>query len=163
LERNYLFNYKKIEIKIPVKTIITKLLTKMTIQPLRFYFKLVYTSNTWYLDINGQMSTIDFVNWVNSDDCHILFNIHDQYHIQVVETNTNPNGDAEMGPPIMVSFTDTIAQRFNPRVTSFYLRPVHQVTSEFIRRDDYSVAPTPEIVIEHLNQQVNSDDAQQMI
>ena len=137
-ERNYLFNYKKIEIKIPVKTIITKLLTKMTIQPLRFYFKIVYTSNTWYLDINGQMSTTDFVNWINGPNMRSLFNIHEQYHIEVVSTNTNVHGDSEMGPAIAVSTVDTIEQRFNPRVTSFYLRPVHQVTQEFIRRDDYS-------------------------
>ena len=113
----------------------------MSTRTLRFYFKIVYTSHAWNLDINSNMSTADFVNWINSDDCHILFNIHDKYHIQVVETNITSNGDAEMGQPIMVSDSDTIAERFNPRGTSFYLRPVHPVTEEFIRRDDYSIAP----------------------
>jgi len=119
------------------------------------------------------MCTADFVNWINSDDCHRLFNIHDQYHIQVVETNSNRNGDAEMGNPIMVSFSDTIAQRFNSRNTAFYLRPVHPITEEFIRRDNYSIAPNyerPEININNstpetpeINEQSNSDDARQIL
>lgn len=145
----------------------------MSSRTLRFYFKIVYTSLTWDLDINSNMCTADFINWINSDDCHRLFNIHEQYHIQVVETNSNRNGDAEMGNPIMVSFSDTIAQRFNSRNTAFYLRPVHPITEEFIRRDDYSIAPNyarPEIPRNNstpetpeINEQSNLDDARQIL
>ena len=120
----------------------------MSSRTLRFYFKLVYTSHTWNLDVNSDMSSADFITWINKPEMHVLFNIHEQYHIQVVETNSSPNGYPEMGNPIMVSFSDTIAQRFNPRTNAFYLRPVHPITEEFIRRDDYSIAPNyarPEI------------------
>lgn len=146
----------------------------MSTRTLRFYFKIVYTAHTWNLDINSDMCTADFVNWINSDDCHMLFNIHHQYHIQVVEAGNNCNGDSELAPPIMVSLRDTIAERFNPRVTSFYLRPVHPITEEFIIKDDYSIAPnyvrtemainipTPEIETEHFNQIV-SDEPPQMV
>ena len=63
----------------------------MSSRTLRFYFKIVYTSNKWNLDIDSNMCTADFVNWINSDDCHRLFNIHEQYHTLAsaqIETQT---------------------------------------------------------------------------
>ena len=137
----------------------------MSSRTLRFYFKLVYSSNTWELDINSEMSTADFVIWINKHEMRALFNIHEQYHIQVIKTSTSEM-PAELGPPIMVSYSDTFGQRFNPKFTSFYLRPVHPITEEFIRRDDYSVAPNytdPESHInttpESVNQVTESNDA----
>jgi len=133
----------------------------MSSRTLRFYFKLVYTSHTWNLDVNSDMSSADFITWINKPEMHVLFNIHEQYYIQVVETNSNTHGDAEMAPSIVASVSDTIGQRFNPRNNAFYLRPVHPITEEFIRRDDYSTAPNytqpdltpqnPEIGIENIN------------
>ena len=113
----------------------------MSNNTLLFYFKTVYTTNVWELDVNSDISTADFVDWINSSECHILFNIHKEYYIQVIESGINIYGDSELGDPIMVSYSDTFGQRFNPKFTSFYLRPVDPNTQEFIRRNDYSVAP----------------------
>jgi hypothetical protein len=41
----------------------------------------------------------------------------------------------------VVSISETVGGKFDPNTTSFYLRPVNPITEEFIRRDDYSVAP----------------------
>jgi hypothetical protein len=120
----------------------------MSSRTLRFYFKIVYTANTWELDVNANTRIADFIAWINTPEGHELFNIHEQYHIQVVDTNSVTSGNAEMAPSIIPSFSDTIGERFNPRNNAFYLRPVHPITEEFIRRDDYSTAPNytqPEI------------------
>ena len=115
----------------------------MSNQTLRFYFKLVYTTKTWNLDINGSMSTADFIEYINKDSMHSLFNIHQYYYIEVVSTNNNHyrDRDSEMEAPIVTSNFDSIAERFSPKTNAFYLRPVNSLTREFIRRDDYSIMP----------------------
>jgi hypothetical protein len=109
---------------------------------LRFTFKLAFTTNVWQLDIDSSMTTAEFITYINKDtNMRQLFNIHEYYHIDIVKAGNSMYRQAELAPSIMVSFTETIGEHFNPNSTSFYLRPVHPITKEFIRRDDYSVAP----------------------
>lgn len=121
-------------------------------QTLRFTFKLVFTSNVWELDIDSSMSTADFITWINTPEMFTMFNINEHYHIDIVQSGNYNYGQPELAPSIMASFTETVDEKFHPRNTSFYLRPVHPITEEFIRRNDYSIAPnytqpttTPEI------------------
>jgi hypothetical protein len=108
---------------------------------LRFTFKLVFTSNVWQLDIDSSMTTADLITWINEPEMRQLFNIHEHYHIDIVRAGNFTYGHAELAPSIMVSFSETVGEKFNPETTSFYLRPVHPITEEFFRRHDYSVAP----------------------
>jgi hypothetical protein len=106
---------------------------------LRFYFKLVYTTKTWELDIDSSMKIIDFIEYVNKNSgLRPLFNIHEQYYIEIVKADTNINGDSEMGPAIE-NTNITIGEKFNPRFDAFYIRPVISSTREFIRSNDYSI------------------------
>ncbi len=145
---------------------------------LRFDFKLVFTSHVWSLDIEESMNTADFITYINNDtNLRQLFNIHEHYHIDIVKAGSVAYRQPELAPPILASFIETVGEKFNPRTTSFYLRPVHPITEEFIRRDDYSVAPnytqppTPEIqptsemeiVITSLNEETNLDEINPML
>jgi hypothetical protein len=143
---------------------------------LRFTFKLVFTANVWQLDIDSSMTTADLITWINEPEMRSIFNIHDHYHIDIVQTGNLRYGQAELAPPIMVSFTETVGEKFNPQTTTFYLRPVHPITEEFIRRDDYSIAPnytqpitpemqTPEVevVITSLNNESELEDINPML
>ncbi len=143
---------------------------------LRFTFKLVFTANVWQLDIDSSMTTADLITWINDPEMRSIFNIHDHYHIDIVQTGNLRYGQAELAPPIMVSFTETVGEKFNPQTTTFYLRPVHPITEEFIRRDDYSIAPnytqpitperqTPEVevVITPLNNESDLEDINPML
>jgi len=143
---------------------------------LRFTFKLVFTANVWQLDIDSSMTTADLITWINEPEMRSIFNIHDHYHIDIVQTGNLRYGQAELAPPIMVSFTETVGEKFNPQTTTFYLRPVHPITEEFIRRHDYSIAPnytqpitpemqTPEVevVITSLNNESELEDINPML
>jgi hypothetical protein len=143
---------------------------------LRFTFKLVFTTNVWQLDIDSSMTTADLITWINEPEMRQLFNIHDRYHIDIVQTGNLRYRQAELAPPIMVSFSETVGEKYDPQTTSFYLRPVHPITEEFIRRDDYSIAPnytqptTPErqapemeIVITPLNNETNLEEINPML
>lgn len=105
----------------------------------RFYFKVVYTNITKVLEINTEI-TIDYlissINGIYRQD----FNIHPNYYIHIVPTGNLTHGDAELGPEIVRS-RDRVCEKFDPSNTSFYIRPVHPGTQEFIRRDDYSTNP----------------------
>ena len=109
---------------------------------LRFTFKLVFTPNVWHLDIDSSMTTAEFITYINEDtNLRQLFNIHEHYHIDIVKAGNKTCGYAELAPSIVVSISETVGGKFDPNTTSFYLRPVNPITEEFIRRDDYSVAP----------------------
>ena len=108
---------------------------------LRFNFKLVYTSKTCELDVNSEMNLGEFITWINEDEqIRQLFNIHEHYDLQIVACGNKVNGDAELAPPIDAAY-ETIGEKFNPKTTAFYIRPVDPITEEFIRRDDYSIKP----------------------
>jgi hypothetical protein len=144
---------------------------------LQFTFKLVFTANVWQLDIDSSMTTAEFITYINEDtNLRQLFNIHQHYHIDIVKAGNIMYRQAELAPSIMVSFSETVGEKFNPQSTSFYLRPVHPITEEFIRRDDYSVAPnytqpstperqTPEmdVVISPLNSETNLEEINPML
>ena len=106
---------------------------------MRFQFKIVYTSKVFNASIYKHMSVTDLIDFVNQEYREI-FNIHTHYSIQIVEVGNNINGDAELAHPVEASQL-TIGERFQD-YTTLYIRPVHSITEEFIRRDDYSVQPT---------------------
>lgn len=114
----------------------------MSSRTIRFNFKLVYTSKTWELDVNSEMSLIDFNRWLTESHRirHSLFNINDHYILEIVACGNNINGDAELAPAIEPTH-ETVGEKFNPRNTAFYIRPIDPITQEFIQKDDYSVAP----------------------
>jgi len=99
----------------------------------RYYFKIVYTSIAHDLLIDDEMTVAQLIH--NMNECwRSLFNIHKDYDIEVVASG---NAACELAPPIEPS-TQIVKDKFNPKTTAFYLRPVHPITEEFIRRDDYS-------------------------
>ena len=110
---------------------------------LRFTFKLVYTTNVWQTDVDISMSTAEFITRINQDR-HLrqLSNIHQQYHIELVKTGNAMYKQSELAPSIVGSFSETIGENFTQQTASIYIRPVHPITLEFTRRDDYSDAIT---------------------
>lgn len=114
----------------------------MPSRTLRFNLKLVYTSKTWELDVDSEMTVSNFIIWINESHHirHSVFNIHDYYFLEIVECGNVANGDAELAPPIEPTH-ETIGEKFNPKTTAFYIRPVNQITQQFIRSNDYSIEP----------------------
>lgn len=105
---------------------------------LTFTFKLVYTENVWHISLDSSMTIAQFLTYMNEDAIRQLMNIHDYYHIQIVKAG---ECGSELAPAIEASYTKTIAHLFHPSNTSFYVRPVHPVTEEFVRRNQYLVMP----------------------
>lgn len=92
-----------------------------------FYFKVAYTCQTNYYDINLDMSVTEFIEHVTTK-ARTDFNINLNYDIEIVEAGqfNNVNGrDAEVAPELENS-NMTIREKLGDRYkyTAFYIRPV---------------------------------------
>ena len=113
----------------------------MSNQAVNFEFKLVYSSQSWVFRIRRILTVNQFINEVvNTQEFRSLVDINSFYHIDVVASGNNINGDAELAPPISGT-SEKFIDVFNPRYTSFYIRPVHPITREFIRKNTYHFRP----------------------
>ena len=91
----------------------------------RFYFKMVYTSQTIYYDINLDMSITEFINYVENKIRADLI-IDNNYDIEIIEAGQfdNINGrDAELAPALEPSDL-TLLEKYenNYKQTAFYIR-----------------------------------------
>jgi hypothetical protein len=91
----------------------------------RFYFKMVYTSQTMYYDIELNSTIASFILNVKNK-VRENFNIDNNYAIDIVEAGQfdNINGyDAELAPALEPSNL-TLLQKYenNYKQTSFYIR-----------------------------------------
>jgi hypothetical protein len=91
----------------------------------RFYFKMVYTSQTMYYDIELNSTIANFILNVKNT-VRENFNIDNNYAIDIVEAGQfdNINGrDAELAPALEPSNL-TLLQKYenNYKQTSFYIR-----------------------------------------
>ena len=91
----------------------------------RFYFKIVYTSQTMYYDIELNSTIASFILNIKNK-VRENFNIDNNYAIDIVEAGqfNNINGrDAELAPALEPSNL-TLLQKYenNYKQTSFYIR-----------------------------------------
>ena len=91
----------------------------------RFYFKIVYTSQTMYYDIELNSTIASFILNIKNK-VRENFNIDNNYAIDIVEAGQfdNINGyDAELAPALEPSNL-TLLQKYenNYKQTSFYIR-----------------------------------------
>jgi hypothetical protein len=91
----------------------------------RFYFKIVYTSQTIYYDIELNSTIASFILNIKNK-VRENFNIDNNYAIDIVEAGqfNNINGrDAELAPALEPSNL-TLLQKYenNYKQTSFYIR-----------------------------------------
>jgi hypothetical protein len=64
-------------------------------------------------------------------------NINSRYDIELVEVG---KPDGELAPCMEPRNDETLLQRCNgsPKLMAYYARPIHPITREFVRRDNYS-------------------------
>jgi hypothetical protein len=103
---------------------------------IQVYFKIPFTEITTTCNVDCSLTTLEFMNYVNSDIRYNL-NIHSRYYIELVDTG-KPGG--ELATCMEPRYDETLLQRYNRmnKVIAFYTRPVHPITREFVRRDNYS-------------------------
>jgi len=103
---------------------------------IQVYFKVPFTDITTTCTVNCSLTTLEFMDYVNSDVRNNL-NINSRYDIEIVDTG-KPAG--ELAPCMEPRNDETLLQRYNVvnKLIAVYARPVHPITREFIRRDNYS-------------------------
>ena len=99
----------------------------LTMSEHRFYFKLVYTNQTIYYDIDLNSTMTNFI--LNTKNrIRENFDIPDNYDIEIIEVGqyNNANGrDAELAPALTPSDTTLIQKYRNTyKNTAFYVRKI---------------------------------------
>ena len=144
----------------------------MAARTLCFAFKLVYTNIVHYRDVEARITTSEFLRTINEDNAlRELFNINEYYHIDIVVCGNYSQGQPELAQAILPSLTEIVEDKFHPDNTSFYLRPVHPITENFTRMNNYSVLPNEtnsntfnaEITITALNNESSNVDFNQIL
>jgi hypothetical protein len=101
----------------------------------QFYFKIPFTEITTFVEIQKCLTTNEFLEYVNIEVRNNL-NINSKYDIEVVDAG-KPNG--ELAYCMEPRYDETLLQRYGnvKTIIACYARPVHPITREFIRRDNY--------------------------
>jgi len=99
-------------------------MTRITRRTLQFYFKVVYTTNSQLLNIDGSMTMTDLIIYLNKPCMKNMFNINECAQVEIVVAGNTIYGDAEYAPKIEDS-DETMSDNFNPQTTSFYIRPIY--------------------------------------
>lgn len=111
----------------------------MPTETVEYHFKLVYSSSVLTFQLNRQMTSADLISWANGSEIRDAFRIHPYYFIQVVSTESQTDGYPELAPAIVGLTDDKICEKFNPKYTSFYVRPVDPRTGNYVAH--YTEAP----------------------
>lgn len=101
------------------------------------YFKVPYTDITTVVDVDDSLTTMEFLEYVNNENNYIRdkLYINSRFDIEVVDTGKP--GD-ELACPMEPRYDETLSQRYGQnKFVSFYARPVHPITREFRRSDNY--------------------------
>jgi hypothetical protein len=103
---------------------------------IKVYFKIPFTVITTTRIVSSSLTTNEFLEYVNTYVRNNL-NINSRYDIELVDTG-KPGG--ELATCLEPRNDETLLQRYNRvnQVIAFYARPVHPITREFVRRDNYS-------------------------
>lgn len=103
---------------------------------IQVYFKIPFTDITTTCTVDCSLTTLEFIDYVNADVRNNL-NINSRYDIELVDTG-KPGG--ELAQCMEPRNDVTLLQRYNNvnKLIAFYARPIHPITREFIRRDNYS-------------------------
>ena len=110
------------------------------------YCKIAFTEQTATFTVQSNMTIAEFLEYANTYFRNDL-NIHESYDIELVQTGNIINGLPELAPPVEPRYDQTLETRYShiyalDNLVSFYVRPVHPITREFIRRPDYSTIMT---------------------
>ncbi len=111
------------------------MVTPLEVNMVTVYFKIPFTDITTSCVVDNSLTTLEFMNFVNMDVRNNL-NINPRYDIELVEVG-KPAG--ELAPCMEPRIDETLLQRYNgsPKLIAYYARPVHPITREFVRRDNY--------------------------
>jgi hypothetical protein len=103
---------------------------------IQVYFKIPFTEITTTCTVDASLTTLEFMEYVDVEVRNNL-NINSRYDIEIVDTG-KPAG--ELAPCMEPRNDETLLQRYNivNKLIAVYARPVHPITREFIRRDNYS-------------------------
>ena len=120
-------------------------MTTPVLRNINVYCKICYTDITKEYSVQENITISDFLEFANTTIKPSL-NINDSYDIDIVNVGNLVNGDAELAPPIEPRYDQTLGERYRDiinsyKTISFYVRPVHPITREFIRRENYSIQP----------------------
>ena len=104
---------------------------------IQVYFKIPFTEITTTCVVNCNLTTNELLEYVNTDVRNNL-NINSRFDIELVDTG-KPGG--ELATCMEPRYDETLLQRYNivNKTISFYARPVHPITREFIRQENYSI------------------------
>ena len=99
------------------------------------YFKIPYTDITTTCVVDNSLTTLQLMDYVNVDVRNNL-NINPRYDIELVEVGQRAG---ELATCMEPRNDETLLQRCNgsSKLMAFYARPVHPITREFVRRDNY--------------------------
>jgi hypothetical protein len=103
---------------------------------IQVYFKIPFTDITTTCLVNNSLTTLEFMEYVDVEVRNNL-NINPRYDIEIVDID-KPRG--ELATCMEPRNDETLLQRYNRvnQLIALYARPVHPITREFIRRDNYS-------------------------
>lgn len=105
-------------------------------QTILCYYKIPFTEERTSIKMPTALTIRQFIELSNAV-LHEFLNIHYDYIIEVVETNSDKG---EYGPSLTPTDSQTLEQRYgqlSPPI-SFYARPVNAETRTFVRQDSYS-------------------------
>jgi hypothetical protein len=110
------------------------MVTRLETTTVMIYFKIPYTDITHTCVVNNRLTTLQLIDYVNVDVRNNL-NINPRYDIELVEVG---KPDGELAPCVEPRNDETLLQRYHsPNMIAYYARPVHPITREFVRRDNY--------------------------
>lgn len=117
-------------------------MTTSQVRNMNVYCKIAFTEKTATFTVQSNMTIAEFLEYANTNFRTDL-NIHDSYDIELVQIGNIINGLPELAPPVEPRYDETLETRYSHiydscNLISFYIRPVHPITREFIRRTDYS-------------------------
>ena len=109
--------------------------TPLEANTVMIYFKIPFTDITTTCVVDNTLSTLQLMDYVNVDVRNNL-NINPRYDIEIVEVGQLAG---ELAPCMEPRIDETLLQRCNgsPKLMVYYARPVHPITREFVRRDNY--------------------------
>lgn len=115
--------------------------TTEILQTIWVYFKIPFTEITALFKLQDNLPMNELFEYVNTDIRNNL-NINTKYDIQLVETG-QPNEELAYNITTY-RYEQTLREiydsnnNYNNNTISFYVRPIHHITREFVRQNDYS-------------------------
>lgn len=110
------------------------MVTPQELNTIPVYFKIPFTEITTTCVVDANLTTMEFMEYVDVEVRNNL-NINSRYDIEIVEVG---KPDGELAPCMEPRNDEMLLPRYNGSPKAYYVRPVHPITREFVRRDNYS-------------------------